>query len=335
MRARLSQAVPGVLLAILVSAAGCQPAGGVKLSFVPANKTLEEKTVISGGILAPKIAIVEVSGLLVDQQTNGLLTEGENPVALIKEQLDKARKDDRVKAVILRVNSPGGSVTASEMIHDEVMRFKAKSKKPVVAVLMDVAASGGYYTACAADRIIAYKSTITGSIGVIMQLFSLQGSLEALHMQTYAIKSGPFKDAGSPLRNLTPKERELFQNVVNQFYEQFLAVVAEGRPELSKAKIKKLADGRIYTAEQAKADGLIDQIGSIYTAIDWLKAKTNHKKMSVVVYHRPMQWKSTVYSESPVEAPKARQAGPVSIDMQSINEVLRPKFLYLWAPGLE
>lgn len=335
MHARLPRVVQGSLLVLaVVMSAGCRPAGGVKLSFVPANRTLEEKAVMSEGTFAPKIAVVDVTGLLIDQQQNGLLTEGENPVSLVKEQLDKAKDDSMVKAVILRVNSPGGTVTASEMLHEEVLRFKAKSKKPVVALLTDVAASGGYYTAVASDHIVAYQSTITGSIGVIMQLFSLQGSLEALRMQTYAIKSGPFKDAGSPLRNLTPEERELFQKIVDQFYGQFVEVVAKGRPQLTKEKVKTLADGRVYTAEQAKENGLIDEIGSIYTAIDWLKCKTGDKKMSVVVYHRPQEWKGTVYAGTPADAPKATQAGPVSIDMQSIGNAIRPKFLYLWAPGI-
>lgn len=334
MCARLSQVVPAALILSILVSAGCQPAGGVKLSLVPANKTLEEKTVMSEGYFAPRIAIVEVNGLLVDQQMNGLFTEGENPVSYIKEQLDKAKDDDRVKAVLLRVNSPGGTVTASQMIHDEILRFKSKSGKPVVAIFTDVAASGAYYSACATDHIVAYPSSITGSIGVIMQLFSLQGSLQALHMQTYAIKSGPFKDAGSPLRNLTPEEQEYFQTIVNQFFGQFLDVVAKGRPNLTMDKIKALANGKVYTAEQAKADGLIDEIGSIYTAIDYIKQKTHHPKMTVVTYHRPGQWKPTVYAVAPTGEPGAAQAGPLSIDTKSLNDALRPKFLYLWAPGL-
>lgn len=334
MHAKVCQtAIGGLILAVLISV-GCQPAGGVKISLVPGNQSLEQKAVINEGPFAPKIAIVDVSGLLVDRPINGLLTEGENPVAYIKEQLDKASKDNSVKAIILRVNSPGGTVTASQMLHEEVVRFKAKSHKPVVALFLDVAASGGYYTACAADRIVAYPSTITGSIGVIMQLFSLQGSLEALHMQTYAIKSGPFKDAGSPLRNLGPAEREIFQKIVDDFQGQFLAVVAKGRPNLDMEKIKTLADGRVYTAEQAKESGLIDEIGSIYTVVEWIQKKTENKKMSVVVYHRPQEWKSTVYAASPTRSTDAMQSGPISLDLKAINEALRPRLLYLWAPGL-
>jgi protease-4 len=314
--------------------AGCQPAGGIKLSLVPANKTLEEKTVITEAAFAPRIALIELSGLLMDQQMNTLLAEGENPVSLTQEQLKKAQDDPSVKAVILRINSPGGTVTASEIIHGEILRFKAKTHKPVVTMMMDVTASGGYYAACATDRLFAYPSTVTGSIGVIMQLFSLQGSLEAIHMKTYAITSGPFKDAGSPLRDLSAEEREYFNKIVLQFYDQFLAAVAKGRPNLSAEQIKALANGKIYTGQEALANGLIDEVGTIYTAVDYLKEKTGHKKMNVVVYHRPMEWKPNIYAGSDTPSPRLTQAGPVQIDMGAIQDAMRPKFLYLWAPGL-
>jgi protease IV len=313
---------------------GCQPAGGVKISLVPANRTLEETTAIRERAMAPKIAVVEISGLLVDQPVNTLLSEGENPVSLVQEQLKKAEEDSSVQAVILRINSPGGTVTASEMIHEEVQRFKAKTHKPVVSVMLDVTASGGYYVACASDRLFAYPTTITGSIGVIMQLFSFQGSLESIHMKTYAIKSGPFKDAGSPLRDLTPAEREYFDTIVQQFYGRFLGVVKAGRPHLTAEQIKTLADGKVYTADQALAAGLIDEIGSLYTAIAYLKKTTNHPRMNVVVYHRPQEWKPNIYAGSAVPSPRMAQASPVQLNMSAVEIALRPKFLYLWAPGL-
>ena len=322
------------LVMLAFGVAGCQPAGGIKISLVPANKTLQETTAIREAAFAPKIAVVDVSGMLLDQQVNSMFAEGENPVSLAQEQLKKAEDDPSVKAVILRINSPGGTVTASEMIHDEVQRFKAKTHKPVVTVMLDVTASGGYYVACASDRLFAYPTTITGSIGVIMQLFSLQGSLEAIHMKTYAIKSGPFKDAGSPLRDLTPPEREYFDTIVNQFYSRFLTVVEAGRPKLSKEQVKTLADGKVYTADQALASGLIDEIGTVYTAVDYLKKKTNNAKMNVVVYHRPQEWKPNIYAGSSSPSPRMAQASPIQLNMSAVEDALRPKFLYLWAPGL-
>jgi protease-4 len=334
MHARRMDRMAWMLVAILLTGAGCNPTGGVKLTLVPADKTLKEETVIREGPFAPKIAVVDISGMLLDQQVNGLLTEGENPVSFTQEQLKKAEEDSAVKAVILRINSPGGTVTASQIIHDEVTRFKAKSGKPVVAMMMDMATSGGYYVACASDRLFAYPTTVTGSIGVIMQLFSLQGSLEAIRMKTYAIKSGSFKDAGSPLRDLTPAEREYFDKVVMQFFNRFLEVVEKGRPGLSPEKIKALADGRVYTGQEALANGLVDEVGTVYTAIDYLKTKTNHRKMNVVVYHRPQEWKPNIYASSAPPTPRASQVGPVPIDLGQMDDALRPKFLYLWAPGL-
>jgi protease-4 len=331
---------PGLVfwtLCLIVAAGGmlgCRAPGGVKLTLVPADKTLQEETVIREGLFAPKIAVVEVSGMLLDREVNLLFSEGENPVSYVQEQLKKAQDDSSVKAVILRINSPGGTVTASQIIHDEVVRFKAKSNKPIVTMMMDMTASGGYYVACATDRLFAYPTTVTGSIGVIMQLFSLQGSLQAIHMKTYAIKSGPFKDAGSPLRDLTSEEREYFEDIVNRFYGQFLQVVAKGRPDLPADKLKQLADGRVYTGEQAKALGLVDEVGNVYTAIDYLKKKTGNEKMNVVVYHRPLDWKPNVYASSTTPSPRMTQAGPVQIDMGAVQDALRPKFLYLWAPGL-
>lgn len=322
------------LIVAIGGSIGCRPAGGIKISLTPADRTLQEETVIREGMFAPKIAVVEISGVLLDQPVNLLFSEGENPVSYAQEQLKKAQADDSVKAVILRINSPGGTVTASEIIYDEVMRFKAQSGKPIVAMMMDVAASGGYYVACGTDRLFAYPTTVTGSIGVIMQLFSLQGSLEAIRMKTYAIKSGPFKDAGSPLRDLEPAEREYFEDIVNRFYKQFFGVVVKGRPNLTTEKLKELADGRVYTGEQAKALGLVDEVGNVYTAIEYLKKKTGHEKMNVVVYHRPLEWKPNIYASSAGPSPRMSQAGPVQIDMSSIQDALRPKFLYLWAPGL-
>lgn len=334
MRAQSSMAVLATLVLALL-AAGCRSPGGVRLTFIPQDQTLEEKTVIrEAGWFPAKIAVVDVSGILLDQEVPSLLAEGENPVSFVKEQLERAGEDPAVEAVILRVNSPGGTVTASQILYEEINRYKARTGKPVVAVFMDVAASGGYYASCAADRIVAYPTTITGSIGVIMQLFSLQGTLSAIHMKTYAIKSGPFKDAGSPLRDLEPAERQIFDSIVQQFYSQFVTVVDNGRPGLSREQVQALADGRIYTAEQAHAAGLVDEIGSLYTAIRWIKDRTGHQKMNVVVYHRPQDWRGSIYATAPSHTAPHSQAGPLNIDPRTLDDMLRPKFLYLWAPGL-
>ncbi|MDX8407968.1 MAG: S49 family peptidase, partial [Mariprofundaceae bacterium] len=138
-----------------------------------------------------KIAVIDISGLLLNAHAPQFIGQGEHSVSLLTEQLDKARRDSRVKGVVLRINSPGGTVTASEIMHDEITRFREETGKPVVASLQDVAASGGYYVACACDEILAQRSTVTGSIGVIMQLFDFTGTMAKFGVTSNAITSGP------------------------------------------------------------------------------------------------------------------------------------------------
>ena len=191
-------------------ASGCAPTGFM-ITPVSMRRDLVETELSRDSFFASdKIVLIDVSGTLANAPRGQLLGSGEHPVSLLMEQLDKAREDPRVKAAILRINSPGGTVAASELMHDEIMHFK-KSGKPIVAVMMDVAASGGYYIACACDDIAAQPSTITGSIGVIMQMFDVSGILNGLGIHSDAIISGEFKDAGSPLREMKARERELFQ----------------------------------------------------------------------------------------------------------------------------
>jgi protease-4 len=191
-----------------------------------------------------------------------------------------------------------------------------------------VAASGGYYIACACDHIIAHPTTVTGSIGVIMQLFSLQRTLEKIGVKAEAIKSGPNKDAGSPFRDLSDDERKLFQSIVDEFYHRFLDVVDKGRPKLDKEKIRGLADGRVYTAQQALAEGLVDQIGTITDSVNLIREKAEVEKIVLVTYNRPLGWKPNMYAHAP-------DPGPATTLMVKLPEWLTdptPRFLYLWMP---
>ena len=207
-----------------------------------------------------KVLLLDLSGVISSQDKEGLIPQP-NMLATFKEELTRASKDDKIKAVVVRINSPGGTVTASDILYHELRDFKTKKKVPVIASMMDVAASGGYYLAMAADSILVHPSTVTGSIGVIMLTVNARGLLEKVGVEANAITSGPRKDMGSPFRVMTAEERGIFQSVIDSFYHRFLAVVQEGRPNLSADQIKKLADGRIYSGDQAKAAGLIDEIG--------------------------------------------------------------------------
>ena len=183
------------------------------------------------------------------------------------DQLKDYGKRAAVKSVVIRINSPGGGVAASQEIYEAIKKFRAETKKKVVVSMGSVAASGGYYAACGADKIFANPGTITGSIGVIAEWYNYGDLLRWAKMQDVVIKSGTFKDAGSGTRPLTDEEKVYFQSLINNMYNQFVATVASSR-KMKDEDVRKLADGRVYTGQQAKADGLVDELGTYQDAID-------------------------------------------------------------------
>jgi protease-4 len=199
-----------------------------------------------------KIAIVEVKGVIA--QSSGVI-----------EELQQYVEDKEVKAIILRIDSPGGGVGPAQEIYREVMRIKPKKK--VVTSMGSVAASGGYYIASASDLIVANPGTITGSIGVIMQFSNFEELLKKIGIKGVVLKSGEHKDIGSPFREMTPEEKKIMQEVLDNVHQQFIQAVADGR-KLDRAKVAEIADGRIFTGEQAKNLGLVDQMGNLQDAID-------------------------------------------------------------------
>lgn len=204
---------------------------------------------------ANRIAVVPVKGVISDSKE-------------VVDQLKKYRKDDKIKAIILRIDSPGGSTAASQEIYREVERTTPKKK--VVVSMGNVAASGGYYIALAADKIVANPSTLTGSIGVIMEITNFKEILRKIGIGHEAIKSGPYKDIGSPLRDMKPEERRLLQEVIATVQRQFVDVVVKGR-KLSRDQVEKIADGRVFTGAQAKDLGLVDSLGSFEDTVDLTK----------------------------------------------------------------
>jgi len=198
-----------------------------------------------------RVGVISVSGMISDSEST-------------IEQLKKFVKDDSVKAIVLRINSPGGGVAPSQEIYEEVK--KARAKKPILSSLGALAASGGYYIACATQRVYSNPGTITGSIGVIMPFMNVKDLVEKLGVKGMTVKSGAFKDMGSPLRDMTPGERELLQGVVDNVHLQFVNAVADGR-NLDREDVLRIADGRIFTGEQAKGLGLVDVLGNLEDAI--------------------------------------------------------------------
>ncbi len=199
-----------------------------------------------------KIAIVEIKGVITQS------TE-------IIEEMRQYADDETVKAVILRIDSPGGGVGPSQEIHREVV--KLKTKKKVLASMGSVAASGGYYIACASDLIVANPGTITGSIGVVMEFTNLEELLKKIGVKGVVLKGGEHKDIGSPFREMTPGEKKIMQDVIDNVHQQFIKAVAEGR-KMEQAKVVPVADGRIFTGEQAKQFGLVDEMGNLEDTVD-------------------------------------------------------------------
>lgn len=211
------------------------------------------------------VGVIFIEGAIMAGEGGGGLTEATAGSDRIIRFLKQAREDARIKAVVLRINSPGGTAAASQEIGVEVKKLRDAGKK-VVTSMGDVAASGGYWIAAGSDLIVANPGTQTGSIGVIMQLLNLQELMDKLGVKTITIKSGPLKDIGSPNRDVTPEERELLQSMVNDIFEQFVKTVAEGR-RLPEDRVRKIADGRVFTGRQAMAEGLVDEMGNVEDAI--------------------------------------------------------------------
>lgn len=218
--------------------------------------------------MGSRVAVIRIEGpIMAGEATDSLFGENVASTGTIMAELRAAAKDKSVKAVLLRINSPGGSVTAAEEIGREIKRLKAETGKPVIASMGDTAASAGYWLAACSDKIYANSSTLTGSIGVYIPYMNTEELYKKIGISGTKIKSGEYKDILSNERPMTQSERELLQNMVNEMYEQFVGVVSEGR-KMPVDKVKSLADGRVYTGKQAKELGLVDEIGNYYDALD-------------------------------------------------------------------
>ncbi len=296
--------------------------------FGGAREPLVE-TVIYGDS-GPKIALIDIDGVISEQaEESEFLEPGrEGMLARVREQLERARDDASVKALLLRINSPGGSVTGSDILHQEVLRFKRDRGIPVVAHLLGVAASGGYYVAMAADEVIAQPTTVTGSIGVIFIGLNFSGLMQKIGVADQTLKAGDQKDAGSWLRPMKPAERANLQAVLDDMHARFKQVVVAGRPRLDAGRVAALADGRIFSADQALANGLVDALGDLEQTVAATQRRAGLASSRVVIYHRPREYRQNLYTRAPAlpRALRLELAPPLALP--------RPGFLDLWAPGL-
>lgn len=331
----LQKLYAGFVLGFPLVLAGC---GTPSLLITPVQSAqrLEEATVKDGkGFSPPKIAMIDVEGMLANVKSPGLLSPGENKLAVFDEQLNLAADDPAVVAVVLRVNSPGGTVTASDNMYDLVQRFKAKTHKPVVASAQEVCASGAYYVSCSADQIVANPTSIVGSVGVIYESFDVSGLMAKIGVKSEPVKSGPLKDMGSPFKPLAPDARDVMQGLINEYYARFTGIVREHRTKLTDPeRIKTATDGRVFSGEQALTMGLIDKVGRLDDAIDLAKELAHAPGAKVVIYHHSYESEGSIYAKGDVAAPQATASSTPTINVNlAENDLMLPRgFYYLWQP---
>ena len=286
------------------------------------NQSGQEKVLVEAKGTADKIAVVPIYGEIVDSQNTSFLTNSQDAVSgRIKDDLKKALDDNEVKAIILDINSPGGGVYAASNIYDAVT--KAAAEKPLVAYLGEVAASGGYYVALPAKSIIVHPDSITGSIGVIMTLSDLQGLASKIGVGETVFKSGEHKDIGSSLRDVTPDEQVIFQDMVDASFAEFKSRVLEHRT-VPEAVVATATDGRILNGQQAVDMGLADALGTFDTAIAKAKELAQVSDATVVVYQRDSFLSSLLSS--------VRQGGfsIAGITIQPASTEQQSHLMYLW-----
>jgi len=287
---------------------------GVVAIFATGQRGLLTEEVVREGPARTKIAMITVQGVIYGEVASD-----------VYRQLKAARRDKHVKGVIVRVNSPGGTISASDQIYKEINKFREEEKKPVVAFMQGVAASGGYYTSVACEEIIAEPTTITGSIGVISWYFVVQELLEdKLGVLPVVVKSGQKKDWPSSFRAPTPEEIQYMRDkVITPALDRFVEVVAEGRKEkLTLDDVRRLADGGIFGAQEAVDEKLIDKIGYLDDAIELAKSLAEIDKAQVVQYRKPF---------SLTDFLSYRKPNLLKIDRTTLYEFSTPQILYLWS----
>lgn len=270
-----------VIINVLSTFAFSNVETGLADFFAMAEEPFTEE-IIEEGDAFKQIAVLDVNGVIQDM--GDVTSFFESPTynhQLFLKKLDYAQESDSIKGIIIRVNSPGGGVMESAEIHDKLVEIKKESKKPIYISMGSVAASGGYYIATPADKIFATKETMTGSLGVIMQSVNYAGLAEKYGVDFVTIKSGPYKDIMSPSREMTEEERQILQEMINNSYEGFVKVIADGR-NMPTDQVKKIADGRVYDGLQAKELNLVDEFGYLEDVIKAMKSDHKLKGAQVV-----------------------------------------------------
>ncbi len=306
--------------------------GGLAASGLGGGAGLEEAgyqvTAVGGDPKASaKVLRIPIHGAIAEEASPLLGAEG-GSVSFVRRALKAAGRDKSIRGIVLDIDSPGGGVTASDEIYQLVQEFRRDHPEvKVVALFGDIAASGGYYVAAAAERIIGRRTTITGSIGVIMSGYNFAEAAKELGIAEVVIKSPdtPYKDILSPMRPMTETERAILTSIVQEMYEQFVTVVDDGRPDLDRDQVRALANGQIYSANQALQNGLVDELGGEDAALAWLRTATGREALEVVEFRRLPNLRDILFGARSPAPPSAAE-----LAARMLGSATGPRFLYYW-----
>jgi protease-4 len=311
-----------------VLAVGCS--GPTLKLFSDATFPLKEYTLQGKG--AEKILVIHVQGILTNSPRSKVMRSLPSPVQEVVAHIQKAAEDSAIKAVILNINTPGGTTTASDILYHELMAYKRQQKVPVVSAMMDVAASGGYYIALASDKIVAHPTSVTGSVGVVMLQPKVFGLMDKIGLEMEVSKSGDNKDMGSPFRENTINEQRILQDITDDLGERFVALVAQHR-DVSAENLRHIATGRVFLAQEAFDLGMVDQVGYLQDAIQLAREMGQlPENPRIVTYRRTKYPDDNLYNPSTMQVPgKATALFDLGLDVYV--PPLRAGFYYLWVPG--
>ncbi|WP_319763217.1 signal peptide peptidase SppA [Maridesulfovibrio sp.] len=315
-----------ILIIVTIALCGCQP----RVNFFPdgTDPLLETKLEGDG---PQKVLVISVDGTISDESKRGLLGSYPSLVQEVSSRLKKAASDEDIKAVVIKVNSPGGGVTASDILYNEIMRFKKKTGAKVVVSMMDVAASGGYYISLPADHIMAHPTTLTGSIGVIFIRPKVAGLLDKIGVSVEVSKSGRNKDMGFPFKPDTAEQKQIIDKIIKDYADRFQGLVKKHRP-ISDENLKTVFTAQVFSAVGAKRAGLVDSLGYLPDAVKKACELAGISENSeVITYKRKNYPDDTLYNSASSQA-----LSPALINIDAGN-LLPPKagFHYLWLPAAE
>jgi protease-4 len=286
-------------------------------------------------LCTPKVALIDVDGLLLNQNMTGIGSVGDNPVSLFQEKLEAAAAEPGVCAVVLRINSPGGAVNSSEVMFHELQRFRARTKLPVVACALDTAAGGGYLLAAGCDRVLVQPTSVVGGVGVIWNGYNLRETLGLQSIVAQTIKAGPNIDMGSTLRLYSESVRNMLEGMASDYHQHFKGLVRQLRPQIPAQcmlygeKDADPLDGRVFTGIQAVHCGLADQLGFLDDAVARARQLAGQPEARLLLFRRPDDPGFSTYSVTP-NTPVQNTAIPLSVP--GLDRTRLPTFLFMWLP---